>query len=149
MAITASGWRTAGYEVREVVWPAVAARDAELRNTFSGVTGTGGRNGEDSLAEHSSPRIPTPQNHWTGSNRGGWVAPPEYDRLAAIFPTTLDRAQRVQMVIDMAKTFTDNAVVISLYFSPTVTAFATGLTGPEAPLPDADMAWNVHEWEFR
>ena len=122
MAIMAAGWRRAGYDVKEVVWPAVAARDAELRNTHPGLSSTGGKNGEDSLADHSTPRIPSPQNHWTGSNRGGWIATTEYDRLAEAFPITLDRSQRTKTIIDMARIFTENAVVISLYFAPTVTA---------------------------
>ncbi len=149
MAIMAAGWRTAGFDAREVVWPAVAARDAELRNTPPGISSTGGRNGEDSLADHSSPRIPSSQNHWTGSNRGGWTATPEYDRLATAFPITLDAAERTKMIIDMARIFTQNAAVISLFFSPTVTALATGLTGPEVPRGESEVTWNVHEWEFR
>jgi peptide/nickel transport system substrate-binding protein len=149
MAVMAAGWRSSGYDVKEVVWPAVAARNSELRNTHSGLSSTGGRNGEDSLAEHSTPRIPSVQNHWNGSNRGGWVAPAEFDRLAQVFPITLDRSARTQMIIEMARLFTENAAVISLYFSPTVTAFAAGLTGPEPPLGAADVAWNVAEWSFR
>jgi peptide/nickel transport system substrate-binding protein len=149
MGIMAAGWRTAGYDVKEVVWPAVAARDAELRNTHPGISSTGGRNGEESLADHASPRIPSPQNRWIGSNRGGWVAPPEFDRLATSFPITLDKAERTRMVIEMAKIFTENAAVISLFFSPTVTGIAAGLTGPQTPGGDASLAWNIHEWEFR
>jgi hypothetical protein len=127
----------------------VAARDAELRNTHPGISSTGGRNGEESLADHASPRIPSPQNRWIGSNRGGWVAPPEFDRLATSFPITLDKAERTRMVIEMAKIFTENAAVISLFFSPTVTGIAAGLTGPQTPGGDASLAWNIHEWEFR
>lgn len=149
MGIMAAGWRVAGYDIKEVVWPAVAARDAELRNTHPGISSTGGRNGEESLAEHASPRIPGPHNRWIGNNRGGWVAPPEFDRLAASFPTTLDKTERTRMVIEMARIFTEQAAVISLYFSPTVTAFAAGLTGPHTPGGDASLAWNIHEWEFR
>jgi peptide/nickel transport system substrate-binding protein len=149
MAIMGAGWRQAGFEIKEVVWPAVAARDAELRNTHAGLSATGGRNGDDALAEHSTPRIPSPQNRWTGSNRGGWVAPPEYDRLAESFSVTLDRDERIRMVIQMAAIFTENAVVIPLYFSPTITAFVAGLKGPQIPAAEAAMSWNVHEWEFR
>jgi peptide/nickel transport system substrate-binding protein len=149
MGIVAAGWRTAGYDIKETAWPGVAARNTELRNTHTGISSTGGRNGEDSLADHSSPRIPSPQNRWIGSNRGGWVAPPEFDRLATEFPITLDRAERTQKVIEMARIFTENAAVISLYFSPTVTAYASGLTGPMIPGGDASLAWNIHEWEFR
>ncbi len=149
MSISAAGWRLAGFDVKEVVWPAVAARDAELRNTHPGISGTGGRNGEDSLADHASSRIPTAQNRWIGSNRGGWVAPAEFDRLAAAYPITLDKAERTRMVIEMAKIFTENAAVISLYFSPTVTAFASTLTGPVIPGGDASQAWNIHEWELK
>jgi peptide/nickel transport system substrate-binding protein len=149
MSISAAGWRLAGFDVKEVVWPAVAARDSELRNTHTGISGTGGRNGEDSLADHATSRLPTAQSRWIGSNRGGWIAPPEFDRLAAAFPITLDRAERTRMVIEMARIFSDSAAVISLYFSPTVTAFVSNLTGPVIPGGDASQAWNIHEWELR
>jgi peptide/nickel transport system substrate-binding protein len=146
MGIMAAGWRTAGFDVREVVWPAVAARDAELRNTHPGISSTGGKNGDESLADHASARIPSPQTRWIGSNRGGWVAPAEFDRLANAFPITLDKNERVRMVIDMARIFTENAVVVPLFFSPTITAYPSNLSGPQTPGGDASLAWNIHEW---
>ena len=57
--------------------------------------------------------------------------------------------QRIRMVVQMAVIFTDSAAVIPLYFSPTITAFVAGLTGPQTPGAASAMSWNVHEWEFR
>ncbi|HZT06504.1 MAG TPA: ABC transporter substrate-binding protein [Chloroflexota bacterium] len=147
MSIMASTWRQAGFRIEEVVWPAVQARDGQLRNTNSGLSTTSGPAGEATLADHASSEIPRPDNRWSGSNRGGWVNP-EFDGLVDRLNSTLDRADRVGLLSDMARIFSEDAAVISLYFNPTTTAVAAGLTGPQPVVPTSDVAWNVHLWTF-
>ena len=152
MSIMASTWRQVGFDVKEVVWSAVQGRDRELRQIHSGLSTTSGSGGDQTLARHNSANLPTRENGWgggSGANRGGWLAPPEFDRLADAFNATLDRDQRIQILADMARIWTEDAPVISLYFNPTVTAFVAGLQGPQPVVPTSDVAWNVHEWEFR
>jgi hypothetical protein len=136
-----------GRSEREVVWPAAQARDTQLRNTAPGLTTTSGPAGEGTLVDHARAEIPRPENRWTGSNRGGW-SNPEFDRLAQAFSTTLARAERTQLLVQLAHVFSDDAAVISLYFNPTVTAHAKALTGPRAVVPTSDVAWDIHKWEF-
>lgn len=147
-AIMAATWRQVGFDIREVVWPALAARDGQFRNAHPGLASTGGPAGEGTLAEHTFAEMPRPENRWSGMNRGAWVNP-EFDRLSETFNATLDRTERVRLLVQMAKVFTQDAAVISLYFNPTVTAFAAGLTGPQPVVPTSEVAWNVQEWEFR
>jgi peptide/nickel transport system substrate-binding protein len=148
MHIMASTWRTLGFEFNEVVWPATASSDGQLRNTFPSLSTTSGAAGEATLAEHNSAEIPSGAGRWAGSNRGGW-SNAEFDRLAQAFNTTLDRNQRVPLLVQMARIFTEDAAVISLFFNPTATAFVSGLTGPQPTVPDGTLAWNIYEWEFR
>jgi peptide/nickel transport system substrate-binding protein len=148
MSIMASTWRQAGFDVRELVWAAAQARDGQLRNTHPGLSTTSGPAGDGTLADHISTEIPRPENRWSGSNRGGW-SNPEFDRLAETFNTTLDRGERVHLLVGMARVFSEDAAVISLYFNPTVTAFVSGLTGPRPVVPTSDVAWDVQQWEFR
>ncbi len=145
MHIVADSWRQIGYDIKEVVYPAVQARDYQLRNTYQSFIAASGAAGDRTLVEHKSAELPRLENRWNGSNRGGW-SNPEFDRLADIFDATLDRAQRAQLLVQMARVFTDDAAVISLYFNPTTTAFVTGLRGPTPVVPTNDVSWNVHEW---
>ena len=48
----------------------------------------------------------------------------------------------------MAKVFTEDAAVLSLYFNPTTTAFVSSLKGPKPAVPEGNMAWDVHLWEW-
>jgi hypothetical protein len=48
----------------------------------------------------------------------------------------------------MARIFSDDAAVISLYFNPTVTAYSRSLTGPKVVVPTNEVSWNVHEWSW-
>ncbi len=145
MSIIAASWRQLGLDIREVVYPAVQARDYQLRNTYQSFIAASGPAGDRTLVEHKSAELPRPENRWNGSNRGGW-SNPEFDRLADIFDATLDRDQRAQLLAQMARIFTEDAAVISLYFNPTITAFVAGLHGPAPVVPTNYVSWNVHEW---
>jgi peptide/nickel transport system substrate-binding protein len=99
------------------------------------------------LAEHTTALVPTAQNRWSGVNRGGW-SNPEFDRIAQQFNATLARDQRVPLLVQMARVFSDDAAVLSLYFNPTTVAFVANLKGPKPAVPEGTMAWDVHTWEW-
>lgn len=152
MSIMASTWRQVGFDVKEVVWSAAQGRDRELRQIHSGLSTTSGSGGDQTLARHNSANLPTRENGWgggSGANRGGWLAPPEFDRLAESFNATLDRDERIEFLVGMARIYTEDAPIISLYFNPSVTAFVAGLRGPQPIVSTSDVAWNIHEWEFQ
>ena len=98
------------------------------------------------MLQFHSPQLPA--NRWSGSNRGGWTNP-EFDRLAQQFNTTLDRSQRAPLIVQMAKIFSDEAAVISLYFNPTATAFVAGIERTAA-LPSRTERWpgTFDEWKW-
>jgi peptide/nickel transport system substrate-binding protein len=150
MHIMASSWREAGFDVAERVWGAAQSSDAQLRATHPSLANTSagsGTPGEILLSEYLSATVPTAQNRWAGSNRGGWVNP-EFDRVAERFNATLARGERVPLLAEMARVFSEDVAVISLYFNVTSTAFAATLRGPKVSVPEGTMAWDVHEWQW-
>ncbi|MEA2639970.1 MAG: peptide/nickel transport system substrate-binding protein [Chloroflexota bacterium] len=148
MSIMASGLRQAGFDMKEVVWSTAQGADPEVRNTFPGLSTTSGTGGEADLVPYRTANIPRAENRWQGLNRGGWVAPPEYDQVASSFFATLDRGERNQHIVQMARAYTQNAVVIGLYFNLGVIPSVAGLTGVQRPAPDVSPSWNVQDWEF-
>jgi ABC-type transport system substrate-binding protein len=147
MHIIAAAWRQVGNDVSELVWPANLSSEAQMRNTHPSLSATGGQSGEIRLTEHTSDTVPSAQNRWIGTNRGGWTNP-EFDRLAQQFHGTLVRPERNALLAQMARVFTDDVAVISLYFNPTTTAFVSSLKGPQPAVPDGTMSWDIFTWEW-
>jgi peptide/nickel transport system substrate-binding protein len=147
MHIVAAGWRQIGIDVAEIVWPANLSSDAQMRNVHPSLSATGGQSGEIRLTEHTTATVPSAQNRWQGTNRGGWTNP-EFDRIAEQFNVTLDRRERGALLGQMARVFSDEAAVISLYFNPTTTAFVASLRGPKPAVPDGTMSWDIYDWEW-
>ena len=92
--------------------------------------------------------IPRAENRWAGGNRGGW-SNPEFDRLIDTFTTTLARNDREQLMTQLVRVHTDDEPSISLFFRAQPWAYATALRGPKLVPPEANMSWNLHEWELR
>jgi peptide/nickel transport system substrate-binding protein len=150
MHIMAATWRQVGFDVSEKVWGATQSSDSELRATHPGIANTSagaGTPGDVLLAEHASSQVPSAQNRWIGSNRGGWTHP-DFDRLVAQFNLTLARDQRGPILVQMAKLFSDEVPILALYFNPTTTAFTSMLKGPKVAVPEGTMSWDVYDWEW-
>jgi peptide/nickel transport system substrate-binding protein len=146
-AIMADGWRRAGFEVKEYAIPAAQSTDGQVRATFPSLSSVATGGGERNLNFLASVQIPTPANRWRGNNRGAWSSP-RYDELWQAFNTTLDRSARTQQAIQMMRIATEDVAMFFLFHSPNVTAFVTGLRGPEIGTPDTLSNWNIHEWDF-
>ncbi len=147
-AILGSGWRAAGFDIQESILPAAQAQDAQIRASFPSIFSFSGPQGAEALARMTSNAIPRPENRWSGNNRGGWNDP-DFDRAADRYLVALDPRDRVQHVAQMVSLFTGDVPAVSLYFNAIPIALASSLQGPRESVPEADWAWNVHEWEFR
>lgn len=147
MAVMASGWRQAGFELREVPVPPAQARIGEVRGSFPTLYTGGGNVGHRALNSFISDRIASPDNRWVGGNRSGW-SNRDYDRLFEAFNNTLVRTERNQQIIEMVRIFTEQMAAFSLYFNPGIVAFVAALHGPQPHAPDADVGWNIHEWTW-
>ncbi len=148
MSVLASGWRNAGFDFNEYVNPAALVQDPQVRALFPSFFTFSQGLGEQALVDYSTNGIPRPENRWVGSNRGGW-SNADFDRLAAAVNATLDRNQRAQTFVQMSRIYSDELPVLPLYFQPSVTGFAMGLTGPTMVAPDTAINWNIHQWELR
>jgi len=148
MSIVAAGWRQVGFEVRESVMPAAQAQDGMARSMFPGLSIISIPLGEETLAAAGTAGISSPENHWTGRNRGSW-SNPEFDRFVDAFTRTLDQQQRVQAIAGMVRIFSDELPNISMYFQATPIVHVAALKGPQPVDPAAETSWNIYEWEFR
>jgi peptide/nickel transport system substrate-binding protein len=150
MHVMAAVWRQLGFDVSEKVWPATLSSDGQLRDTHPSLANTSagaGAPGDVTLAEHTTDLIPSAANRWAGYNRGGW-SNPEFDRVAQRFNASLARNERTQLLVQMARIFSEDAAVIALYFNPTTTAFVSTLKGPKPAVPEGTMSWDIYDWEW-
>lgn len=148
LAVLASGFRQAGFDVSDYVLPRAQAQDSQVRATFPTMATSNTNMGESAMLNLVSDRIPGPGTRWVGGNRGGW-SNSEYDRLAAAFTVTLDRAERVELVARMLQIYGEELPAITLYFRAQPLAHVADLRGPATAAPESSMVWDVHQWEFR
>ncbi|HZT06753.1 MAG TPA: ABC transporter substrate-binding protein [Chloroflexota bacterium] len=131
-------WKRAGFEMTSHFLSQAEQREARIRAERPGTyTGDGG-----SLETLGSDSIPRPENRWTGSNRGSYSSP-EYDRLLEAWHSRLDRKERQQAMIDMAKLYSKDLPSIPIHYNLGVTAHTASLTGP------SDEATDIHLWSWK
>ncbi len=148
LSITGDSLRHAGFDVQEVAVPRAQQRDGQVRSGFPGLYLAGGGIGErDTLPNLVSSTIPRAENRWVGNNRSGW-SNAEYDRLFDAFSTTLPRADRDRLAVQMARVYTEDLGSIPTMFYPGVVVSAAGLRGPAMHAGTNTVVWNVHEWEW-
>lgn len=149
VAIMASDWRQAGFEIQEAILPARLSIDPASRVTFPAMFTAITGQGERALGNFITAQIPRAENNWrTGANRGGW-SNPEYDRLFEAFTTTLVPDQRGAQLAEMARIFSDELPAISLLFPGIPYAFKAGVQGLMPVTAEGLISWNIHHWELR
>jgi peptide/nickel transport system substrate-binding protein len=147
-------WRAIGIagEVDELSLQ--AQRDRMLRATFTGVDGTS--NPMTLLAvqrRFSTASIPTPENAWTGVNRGGY-SNPEWDALADATLVALEESRQLELEERLLRIMTTDLPALPLTYNLQLTPVGGGLTGiePIRGVPHTGTilyAWNIHEWDLR
>jgi peptide/nickel transport system substrate-binding protein len=148
MAIMAAGWRQAGFDFTEAVLPAAQATDNETRASFPSIFAFSTTPGEFNLAVMTTRGIPSAENRWVGSNRGGW-SNPEFDRLSEAFASALEPSERVRYLGQMSRLLTEDVPFISVQFDQITMAHVAALRGLTTVPQETLVAWNVHEWELR
>jgi peptide/nickel transport system substrate-binding protein len=149
-SIIADGWRRAGFEVTEDVFTASQSRDGEVLGTFRALSITSAAAEPEGLRieDYTCERISGPDTRWFGSNRGGWCDA-GYDRTIDGFLSTLNPNERHGFVAAAAGVLTEDLGLLPLHFNPGVIAYAAGLQGISVSVPDADLGWNIHQWQFQ
>ncbi|HEY3118424.1 MAG TPA: ABC transporter substrate-binding protein [Chloroflexota bacterium] len=145
--VMADGFGNAGFEIQQRVVPSALAQDGQLRASFPALFTSNTNLGESALNYMAIKQIPSQANRWVGGNRGGWVSP-EFDRLLATFNMTLDREGRLQLVRQMLRVHAADLQSVSLFFSAQPFAYVNSLKGPANAVPESNLTWNVHEWEW-
>ncbi len=147
--VMADSFKRGGIDSTVYVFPQAQGQDAVARASFPGLTSTSVINGfEPALDRLRASDIPSPENRWRGSNRGGWNSP-AFERLVAAYEASLDRTERSQHVVQMMRVVSEELPAYPLFYNPTVTAHVAGLHGPLISVSARAAGWNVHEWEWR
>lgn len=144
----AGSWRKEGFALDQVVIPAAQASDAQLAATFPFMATRQTASNLPALAGFTTAGIPRPETRWAGPNRGGW-SNSEYDRLLAVFNTTLAADERARKLSELVRIYSEDLPSISLFFPPNPVAYTSGLVGPELVPEESDVTWNVYQWELR
>jgi peptide/nickel transport system substrate-binding protein len=151
--IIASMWKEVGvlgaYERRT---PA-ALRDREDRATFSGVDVGSNPMGVAAVVRRTATsNLPTAENRWTGTNRGGY-SNPAWDALEPKLLAAIDERVRLNVERDLLSIYAAELPLMPLYFRFDMVPVGGGLKGP---VPNTGVAhrgfilhtWNVHEWDL-
>jgi peptide/nickel transport system substrate-binding protein len=142
-AILADGLKRLGIDVIDNAIPRARQRDPEVQATFPSLSTNSGNTIE---SMYGSAQLPTPQNRYTGKNRGSWLNA-SYDRLLDAFSKTLDRSQRNGQLAQIAQIISEDIPSIPLYYNVDVLAYVPALQGPTPAGPDGAW-WNMHTWEL-
>ena len=148
IAIVADGWKRAGFAAEQRLLSGPAARAPDLLATFPGTLINSTSASLGLINDFRSTSIPTRENRWNGSNRGGWTDA-AYTGLAETFATTLDPELRLDQMGRIARIFSEELPALTLFYRSVVFAHPTALTGLMNAPPESTVPWNMHEWELR
>jgi hypothetical protein len=125
-----------------------------LRATYTGIDATS--NPMTLLAvqrRFSTPNIPTPENAWTGVNRGAY-SNPEWDTIAEAALVALEEPRQLELEERLLRIMTTDLPALPLTFNLQLAPVGGGLSGvePIRGVPHTGTilyAWNIHEWDLR
>ena len=89
---------------------------------------------------------PTPQNKFTGKNRGSY-SNPDLDRMYAQSLLTLDVGQREDLLLQIERMFSEDVAQGMLYYQPRVAASSAPVQGVQPPVQGTYL-WNIWEWSL-
>jgi peptide/nickel transport system substrate-binding protein len=147
-------WKQVGIAARFEMQSNAELRDRQARAQFTGVEISRGSMPPMTIMRSlNSDAIPTPENRWAGSNRGGY-ANPAWDDLGKRLHSALDEPTRVAVERDMVRLLTAELPLLPLMYDPDIILSGGGLTGVKIATGTSHngqimRTWNVHEWDMR
>jgi len=149
-------WKRVGVDTEIVMVPAVRVRDREYRQQFPGGEITARGSHDAILTRLECSEQPTPQNRFSGNNRGHWCTP-DYERLVTQYRTNLNEDGRGQafkgiqdLVLEELPILLLNTAVSPVVARKGVTAFEDDFPGgSEAGRIYGTYSRNAHEWDIR
>jgi peptide/nickel transport system substrate-binding protein len=148
LSFLAAGWRKVGFEAQESVLPAALGQNPEVRATYPGTFFFQQNCCESALLGFTSASVGTAENRWAGGNRSGWHDP-EYDVLASALAKTLERGERERHIARLVQILTDQVQSINVQNVTQPWLYGKDVRGLTLVPPEANMSWNIHEWENR
>jgi peptide/nickel transport system substrate-binding protein len=152
--IIADNWKQIGVVGTYEAQTAQELRDREARARYTGMDiSRGSMPAATIIRSLASEQIPTAENRWAGSNRGGYASR-AWDELGMRYLTELVEARQVQIERDLVRLATVDLPLMPLVYDPEITVYGGGLTGVAAITGTAHNGqimhtWNVHEWDLR
>jgi peptide/nickel transport system substrate-binding protein len=152
--IIADNWKEIGVVGTYEQQTAQELRDRAARAQYTGVDISRGSMPPLTIIRSlASEQIPTPENRWTGSNRGAYASS-NWDELSRRFLSALDDPKRVEIERELVRLLTTDLPLMPLMYDPDLIAAGGGLAGV---LPATGTAhngqimhtWNIHEWDMR
>ncbi|MBM2812317.1 MAG: hypothetical protein HW416_3076 [Chloroflexi bacterium] len=144
--IIADNWKTAGVNSTLFVVPQAQARDDELATHYTAARVNNRQLGVEQFI-WTSREFSTPENRWSGSNRGSFFDP-EIDHLQNLRLTSLDESERRRATVSVLRRLTELAGPTPFLYAVEVILARSYVVGPVAKLPEqGGMTWNIHEWE--
>jgi ABC-type transport system substrate-binding protein len=152
--IIGANWKEIGvigsYERRT----AAALRDRQDRATFTGVdVGSNPMGLAAVIRRTATNNLPTAENRWVGTNRGGY-SNPAWDDLERRVLGALEERTRLELERELLRLYTTEYPMMPLFFRNDLIPVGGGLVGPVANTGVAHRGfilhtWNVHEWTIK
>jgi peptide/nickel transport system substrate-binding protein len=145
-------WKALGITTTYEYQSPAQMQDRQARATYTGMLMT--NNGIDIksvVRRIAADNIPTPDNRWSGTNRGGYASL-AWDALGDQVLTTLEESRRVELERQMLQLFTSDLPLLPLFYTLDELPIAGNITGP-TPVTGVpanstiSYTWNIHEWD--
>jgi peptide/nickel transport system substrate-binding protein len=125
-AIAADHWRQLGLTIKEELVPASLVLDLKYRVEYTGVEWTSKSTGDNTLQFFLTSQLPTPQNRYSGGNRGSY-SNPVFDQLADRFYVTVDPTEQGRILKDIGELWAADFPILPVVFSLKLVAVRAGL----------------------
>ena len=152
-SVMRDGWKEIGVNTALEFRSEQMLRDRQARASFTGFDlSSNPMGGLSAVRRFHTEAIPTPDNRWTGTNRGGY-SNPGWDDIGRRMRETLDDNARIQQERDLVRIFSTDLPVLPINYEVQLVPVAQGLTGVQpirgiAHTGHVMHTWNVHEWDF-
>jgi peptide/nickel transport system substrate-binding protein len=152
--MVADFWKAIGVAATYEHQSPAQLQDRQARATFTGITLINNSIDIKSVVRRiGSESIPTQNNRWTGTNRGGY-ADPTWDELGNRLLVTLDERGRLELERQMLQRYTMDLPLLPLLYTFDELPVGSRLTGivPNTGVPPNStilLTWSIHSWDIQ
>src|SRR5436190_1379245 len=139
-------WKRAGVDAEIFIVPAPRVRDTQFRQQFPGIEVTARGSQDAILTRLECGEQPTPQNRFSGNNRGHWCNQ-DYERLVGQYRGSLREADQGRTFKSIQDLVLDELPILLLNYQVAVVFARKGVTACQARLtPTSATCRLVQEW---